>query len=473
MSDPAVGLFPITGDAAVDASTNGSIWVLNNTRTVTWGVSSGFNGEFWNNPGAVAQFTQGVLNTFSYYADVNFSFNGYHSDPGASYRSGSDLNVSLSGSSGIFPSNGTWAIGGFPSAQLSAQYPYRYSGQEGDVFLNINSEANYLPSYAPGSQGWFLLMHELGHAVGLKHTHDNGGTGRPTLSNIGMPNWDRDWFSVMSYEDDYRLNQTAFDPATPMALDVIGLQYMYGINWRTNATDTTYDLSIDSLYQTLWDAGGRDTVSARGSAEGWRIILPYWQFSTIVTQKFGYALPLADVSMVSPRTFAWFEGDMENVRGSNYADELYGNQLTNNLRGYAGNDFIDGGIGSDTLYGGAGIDTLYGRDGSDIFVFDARPSKTTNKDRIADFNVKFDSLWLDNAVFGKLGQTGTGESPAALKKAYFKVGAEAGDRNDYVIYNKKSGVLSYDADGSGSGAAVDVARLNKNLSLTNKDLFVV
>jgi Ca2+-binding RTX toxin-like protein len=154
---------------------------------------------------------------------------------------------------------------------------------------------------------------------------------------------------------------------------------------------------------------------------------------------------------------------MENVWGSNFADEIFGNQLANNLRGYAGDDYINGGQGNDTLSGGTG---------SDLFVFHTKPSKSANRDRISDFNVKYDSIWLDNATFKKLGSAGDSENPAQLKRYQFSL-TKARDSNDYVIYNKKTGVLSYDADGSGSKAAVEIAVMSKNLALTYKDLFVV
>ena len=50
---------------------------------------------------------------------------------------------------------------------------------------------------------------------------------------------------------------------------------------------------------------------------------------------------------------------------------------------------------------------------------------------------------------------------------------KAKDKNDYVIYNNKKGVLSYDADGSGKGKAVEIATLSKNLKMTYKDFFVI
>jgi Ca2+-binding RTX toxin-like protein len=105
-------------------------------------------------------------------------------------------------------------------------------------------------------------------------------------------------------------------------------------------------------------------------------------------------------------------------------------------------------------------------------VFDTKPNKATNLDRITDYNVKEDTLWLDNAIFKKLGQ-GTEDSPERISKSFFKVGSKAQDKNDFVLYNNKTGMLSYDADGSGRGKAVEIAQLSKNLKLTFNDIFIV
>ena len=50
---------------------------------------------------------------------------------------------------------------------------------------------------------------------------------------------------------------------------------------------------------------------------------------------------------------------------------------------------------------------------------------------------------------------------------------KAHDASDRVIYDKDSGVLYYDADGTGKGASVAFATISKNLALTNKDFFVI
>jgi Ca2+-binding RTX toxin-like protein len=147
------------------------------------------------------------------------------------------------------------------------------------------------------------------------------------------------------------------------------------------------------------------------------------------------------------------------------------------LHGGTNNDKVYGDAGNDTINGGAGNDRLSGSTGRDIFVFNSKlgTSSTDRKvsfDTITDFNARYDSLWLDNAVFRKIG-SGTLSNPKQLNKEYFITGSKAHEKDDYLIYNKKTGVLSYDADGSGSKEAVEFAQLRKGLSITHKDIFVI
>jgi Ca2+-binding RTX toxin-like protein len=83
------------------------------------------------------------------------------------------------------------------------------------------------------------------------------------------------------------------------------------------------------------------------------------------------------------------------------------------LKGSSSNDVLNGLAGNDKLYGGAGKDTLTGGSGNDIFVFDTKPGNS-NLDKITDFSEKYDTIWLENATFTKLGKK-TGILRACLR----------------------------------------------------------
>lgn len=145
--------------------------------------------------------------------------------------------------------------------------------------------------------------------------------------------------------------------------------------------------------------------------------------------------------------------------GAGTALTLTGNAKANTLVGNAGKNQLNGGVGNDTLTGGAG---------KDEFVFTAKVDKKSwkaNLDKFTDYNVKDDAILLDNAVFKKLGK-GSMLKKGKLAKDFFVVGSKAKDKNDYLIFDSKKKVLLYDADGSGKGAAYQIATFDKKLKLT-------
>ncbi|NIX76034.1 calcium-binding protein [Microvirga terricola] len=162
-----------------------------------------------------------------------------------------------------------------------------------------------------------------------------------------------------------------------------------------------------------------------------------------------------------------------SLTGSETNNTIIGNDGANRLEGKGARDVIRGGAGNDRIDGGLHSDTLDGGAGRDIFVFSTKiDKKKTNVDKIVKFNVKDDSIHLENAIFKALGK-GSVKKPVKLKADMFTIGKAATDENDRIIYDKKTGALYYDADGSGSGAALMFAQLDKNLKLTAADFFVI
>lgn len=168
-------------------------------------------------------------------------------------------------------------------------------------------------------------------------------------------------------------------------------------------------------------------------------------------------------------------GKTVNLTGNTKANVLVGHIGKNTLKGMNGNDIIegrdgsdqlDGGAGNDQLYGGLGNDKLTGAAGKDTFYFDTALGGA-NVDRILSFSTRDDRIALDRDIFIALGGS-------KLASSAFYIGSKAKDSGDQIIYNKSTGALYYDADGTGTAAAaIKFATLDKNLKLSASDFIVI
>ncbi len=172
------------------------------------------------------------------------------------------------------------------------------------------------------------------------------------------------------------------------------------------------------------------------------------QGTDTVSSRLTYTLP-ANVERLSLSGTSVINGT-----GNGLANVITGNSAVNQLNGGSGNDTLDGGLGNNRLTGGAG---------NDIFKFTTK----NHVDIIADYNVANDTIQIENSIFTALTVTGT------LTAGQFRIGAQALDANDFVIYNSTTGALLYDANGNGAGAAVQIATLSAGLGLTNADIVVI
>jgi Ca2+-binding RTX toxin-like protein len=214
-----------------------------------------------------------------------------------------------------------------------------------------------------------------------------------------------------------------------------------------NGNDIFYVQGRDSVREAAGE--GRDTVVASGS----------------------FALD-ADAHVEVMQLAGLTSKNSANLTGSNSANEITGHAGANLLKGLGGNDVINASSGNDELHGGLGNDQLRGGTGKDVFVFDTKLNKRTNADRIYDFKSKDDTFHLDNKVFTKLG-SGTASKPKKFNSDMFVNGKKAQDREDRVVYDKKTGALYYDADGTGSKAQVKIATLTNKAKLSWHDFFVI
>ena len=154
-------------------------------------------------------------------------------------------------------------------------------------------------------------------------------------------------------------------------------------------------------------------------------------------------------------------GDADNdyLNGGEGDDAIYGGDHADTLEGMDGSDTLDGGNGDDVMAGGLGADTLTGGFGADVFVFYSALGNG-NVDTITDFAAGTDGIVLDRNIFRAIASEGV------LDAGAFRTGTSAGDADDRIIYNKNTGEIFYDADGSGSGAKVLFAKVAAGTNLT-------
>ncbi|MFZ2726915.1 MAG: hypothetical protein WAX77_11735 [Methylococcaceae bacterium] len=208
----------------------------------------------------------------------------------------------------------------------------------------------------------------------------------------------------------------------------------------------------NDTYYLSYDAS--DVITDNGlSSDVDTIIMPY--------QLTSYTLPKdIENGAISAGTQA------SSLTGNSNDNILSGNDGKNTLSGSLGRDSLFGGAGNDILTGGVGNDTLTGGVGKDNFKFDAIAT-ATNNDTITDFKVIDDTIQLKASVFTALSTKGI------LDASNFVVSTAAIDSNDYIIYNKASGALLYDADGNGAGLMTQITLIGSNLAVTNVDFVVV
>lgn len=334
-------------------------------------------------------------------------------------------------------------------AQSDAASPTAYAyypggaADAGDIWFSTNyaGTTNDYRKPVAGNYAWHTMIHELGHALGLKHAHESGTFGAIQYE------WNSPEYTVMTYnsyvgDPSPGYDYGAFDgPQTFMMADIYALQHMYGADYTTNKGATVYKwkpgsgdtfvngkVAIDAggnrILGTIWDGGGTDTYDLTAYKTGVQIDLRPGAYSMFSKSQLSWLGGGPNDGYARGNIFnaLLYNNDLrsliENAKGGSGNDTIVGNQGKNVLMGNAGNDTLRGAAGADKLYGGSGADKLFGGAGKDwldggtgndmltggkgpdVFVF----KKGYGRDTITDFQNNLDDIDLRSYKFSSVKQ---------------------------------------------------------------------
>ena len=164
----------------------------------------------------------------------------------------------------------TFGTADLPSGTGWAYLPGSTSRVSGDVWIDNLVASN--GDLTIGDDGYKTILHEIGHAMGLKHPHE-----APALPDAE----DSRKFTVMSYLQ--HPDTSGAEPRTYMSYDIAALQRLYGAG-KGNAGGNTYSVgAVDTHVTAIWNSGGHDVVDASQATLAVTLDLTPGSFSTVGT----------------------------------------------------------------------------------------------------------------------------------------------------------------------------------------------
>lgn len=236
----------------------------------------------------------------------------------------------------------------------------QYDDTPGNIFIGYNTSMNF----QKGSYNYITIVHELGHAIGLAHPHDTGGSSvifdgvDSPFGDFGTYNANLQPLTIMSYNDirsPYvpNTNSTTGFLATFGPIDIVALQFLYGKKTEDN-TFIFPNSETQKYWETIWDTGGINTIDASSSNVKTIINL---NDATIQDNTNLAGTPLS-YDIYGGITIA--KGSkIQNVITSSKNDTVTGNEYDNEIT------VTEGGI--DTIDGEGGYDTVIINNNSNLF----------------------------------------------------------------------------------------------------------
>lgn len=261
------------------------------------------------------------------------------------------------------------------SSAAYAYYPNQGS-QGGDVYLanNVASFTN-AASWDKGGYQWETIVHEIGHALGLKHPGNynagGGGTPGPYLSK----SLDHRTNSLMSYHHDEKtmhlvksdgaggLVSSHVNPDSFQVLDIAALQYLYGA--AQTASASTYTFEDDDVFsRTIYDANAASRIDLSAMTRASVLDLRGGMRSSI-----GLRDAYADTGLTKEQYAAATSGGVKlskligtpTYTGASNLGLARGSQIRTATGGSGDDTFISGAEigGAASLDGGAGSDRFF------------------------------------------------------------------------------------------------------------------